>query len=89
MAEQPRALIYARVSTDRQEQEETIQSQLAELRARVKEDGFVVWEELMDEGYGRDNLVRPHLDRCVIWFPWEKGTKFTYRPLTAWPAGTN
>ena len=56
-------LLYARVSTDRQEHEETIQSQLAELRARAEDDGLATWEEFLDEGYGRDNLVRPGLDR--------------------------
>ncbi len=58
-----RGAMYARVSSDRQEQEETIQSQLAELRARVHEDGVGNCQELIDEGYERDNLVRPSLDR--------------------------
>ena len=58
-----RAARYARVSSDRQEQEETIQSQLGELRARVRDDGVVTCLEFTDEGYSRDNLVRPSLDR--------------------------
>ncbi|MFH1087770.1 MAG: recombinase family protein [Chloroflexota bacterium] len=58
-----RGTIYARVSSDRQEHEETIQSQLAELRVKAKEDESVDCQELTDEGYGRDNLVRPGLDR--------------------------
>ena len=58
-----RAALYARVSSDRQEHEETIQSQLAELRARVTEAGVVNCQEFTDEGYGRDDLVRPSLDR--------------------------
>ncbi|MFH1140405.1 MAG: recombinase family protein, partial [Chloroflexota bacterium] len=58
-----RAAMYARVSSDRQEHEETIQSQLGELRGRVQEDGVVACQEFIDEGYGRDNLVRPCLDR--------------------------
>ena len=57
------AVLYARVSSDRQELEETIQSQLAELRDRILQDGLAQVEELIDEGYGRDNLVRPGLDR--------------------------
>ena len=57
-----KAAIYARVSSDRQELEETVQSQLAELRLRLQEDGILVWQEFVDEGYGRDNLVRPKLD---------------------------
>ena len=55
-------VLYARVSTDRQEREETIQSQLAELRARATADGRVDWVEACDEGYSRDDLVRPSLD---------------------------
>ena len=55
--------MYARVSSDRQEQEDTIQSQLAELRARVKEDSSPQCEEFIDEAYARDNLMRPNLDR--------------------------
>jgi len=58
-----RAATYARVSSDRQEHEETIQSQLGELRARVRDDGVLDCHEYTDEGYGRDNLVRPGLDR--------------------------
>lgn len=58
-----RAALYCRVSSDRQEHEETIQSQLAELRVRAKEDGVEGCAEFLDEGYGQDNLVRPGLDR--------------------------
>ncbi len=58
-----RAASYARVSSDRQEQEDTVQSQLAELRARVEQDGVVACQEFTDESYARDNLVRPSLDR--------------------------
>ena len=63
MDDQSRSGLYGRVSSDRQEREDTIQSQLAELRARMKEDGILEWQEFTDEGYGRDNLVRPALDR--------------------------
>ena len=55
--------LYGRVSSDKQEQEETILSQLAELRERAQEDSLSDWQEFVDEGYGRDNLVRPSLDR--------------------------
>ena len=54
---------YSRVSSDRQEQEDTVQSQLAELRARTLEDGAIEPQEFVDEGYGRDVLARPALDR--------------------------
>ena len=54
---------YARVSTDQQEHEGTIQSQLAELRARLIDDGVSACQQFMDEGYNRDDLTRPSLDR--------------------------
>ena len=56
-------LYYARVSSGRQENEQTIQSQVAELRARMMEDGVADPQGFTDEGYSRDNLVRPGLDR--------------------------
>ncbi len=55
--------LYGRVSSDRQEEEETIQSQRAELQVRAGEDSLTEWTEFLDEGYSRDNLVRPSLDR--------------------------
>ena len=58
-----RAALYARVSTDQQEHEGTIQSQLAELRTRLADDGVSDCQEFMDEGYSRDDLNRPSLDR--------------------------
>jgi len=58
-----KAACYARVSTDRQEQEETIQSQLSELRDRAKGDSISNFLEFTDEGYSRDTLARPGLDR--------------------------
>ena len=38
-----RVAVYARVSSDRQEHEQTIQSQLAEPRARLHQEGMVDW----------------------------------------------
>ena len=57
------ALYYARVSSGRQENEETIQSQVAEMCARMMEDGTANPQGFSDEGYSRDNLVRPGLDQ--------------------------
>ena len=54
---------YARVSSDQQEHEATVQSQLAELRTRMSDDHVTGALEFVDEGYARDNLVRPGLDR--------------------------
>ena len=44
-----RAALYARVSSDRQEHEETIESQVAELRARIQEDCVSECQEYTDE----------------------------------------
>ena len=60
-----RAGIYARVSTQRQQQQATIDSQVAELRARVRQDGHQLLEEhiLLDDGHSGSYLDRPGLDR--------------------------
>jgi site-specific DNA recombinase len=60
-----RAAIYARVSSQRQAEQATIDSQLAELRQRVREDEHDVEEEhiLLDDGYSGSYLDRPGLDR--------------------------
>lgn len=55
--------IYARVSSGRQEKEDTVQSQLEELRSRALEDRYQAFEEFIDENYSRDTLARPALDR--------------------------
>lgn len=56
--------LYARVSTGRQEQEETIDSQVAEIKARVKQDGNILPEEnvLVDDGWTGSMIERPGLD---------------------------
>ena len=60
-----RAAIYARVSSDHQAQEETIESQLAALRERVASDGHALDAELcfLDEGVSGSTLIRPALER--------------------------
>lgn len=60
-----RAAIYARVSSERQAQDGTIESQLHALRERVEEDGLTLDEELCftDDGYSGSTLVRPALER--------------------------
>jgi site-specific DNA recombinase len=57
--------IYARVSSDQQTEEGTIDSQVAALRARVQTDGQSLSDELVfiDEGYSGANLVRPGLEQ--------------------------
>jgi site-specific DNA recombinase len=57
--------IYARVSSDQQAQAHTIDSQVAALRDRVREDGFDLSkeQEFIDDGYSGTILVRPALER--------------------------
>ena len=58
-----RAAIYARVSTETQEKEHTIGSQLEALRAYAVEHELQVVAEFADEGYSGARLDRPALDR--------------------------
>jgi len=60
-----RAAIYARVSSDQQAQEQTIESQVAALRERVAGDGLQLDEELcfLDDGVSGSTLMRPALER--------------------------
>ncbi len=57
-----RTAIYARVSSDRQEKEATIQSQLEVLRDYAASRGCVVSAEYLDDGHSGSVLVRPGLD---------------------------
>jgi len=60
-----RAAIYARVSSDQQAQEQTIESQVAALRERVASDGLILDDELcfLDDGVSGSTLMRPSLER--------------------------
>ncbi len=55
--------LYGRVSTERQEKQETIQSQLEALRAYAKKEKYAVIDEYLDEGYSGELLDRPALDK--------------------------
>ncbi len=59
------AALYARVSSEQQAEANTIESQLAEIRARIVTDGFELTSvlEFVDEGYSGSTLVRPALER--------------------------
>ena len=60
-----RAALYARVSTEKQERDETIGSQVAALRQASAERGYQVSDAdvFRDEGSSGACLVRPALDR--------------------------
>ncbi len=59
------AAIYARVSSERQRQDETIQSQTVELHELAAQRGLSVPEDLVfeDEGFSGATLTRPALER--------------------------
>jgi site-specific DNA recombinase len=59
------AAIYARVSSDRQKEEQTISSQTSALRAYAAEHGYLVPEGWVyeDEGWSGATLIRPGLER--------------------------
>jgi site-specific DNA recombinase len=59
------AAIYARVSTAGQEDEQTINNQIYEIQARIKDDGNLATPETtyLDDGWTGTILERPALDR--------------------------
>jgi DNA invertase Pin-like site-specific DNA recombinase len=59
------AAIYARVSSERQKEEQTIQSQTETLLDYAHHERYVVPQEWIfeDEGYSGSNLMRPGLER--------------------------
>ncbi len=58
-----RVALYARVSTDRQEKERTIGSQLDALQTGAAGEDWVVEMTCTDDGYSGTSLDRPGLDR--------------------------
>jgi DNA invertase Pin-like site-specific DNA recombinase len=57
-----KAVLYARVSSDLQKKERTIESQIAVLKSQIKEAGDVLVKEYIDDGYSGARLDRPALD---------------------------
>jgi len=57
--------LYARVSSDRQTKDKTIDSQIAALKERIAADGGTLIEDMMfiDAGVSGATLVRPELER--------------------------
>jgi site-specific DNA recombinase len=58
-----KAALYARVSTDAQEKEGTIESQLFELRRQIDAAGHVLVKEYIDDGISGKLLDRPALNQ--------------------------
>ena len=57
--------LYARVSSERQVQTNTIDSQINELRNRIKNDGHILLDDYtyIDDGYSGSTLLRPALEQ--------------------------
>jgi len=62
MKDRVRVVLYCRVSTDLQEKEQTVQSQLEDLRKHAHEKGYEIVAEYLDDGYSGGLLQRPGLD---------------------------
>ncbi len=54
---------YARVSTEKQEDEKTIENQLMEVRDFAEKNSYTIIEEYRDDGWSGDILARPGMDR--------------------------
>lgn len=61
--DRPKAILYARVSTEEQTKGFSPRQQLAVLREYAARKGFEVLAEEGDEGWSESELVRPALDR--------------------------
>lgn len=57
-----KAALYARVSTDKQREEATIESQVAELKRQITAAGHTLVKEYIDDGYSGAKLDRPALE---------------------------
>lgn len=85
--------IYARVSSEKQEQEGTIKSQITALRDFGSKNNFEIVDEYIDDGYSGELLARPELDRLrddadrgkfekvVILHPDRLSRKYAYQVL--------
>ncbi|MEK7525871.1 MAG: recombinase family protein [Patescibacteria group bacterium] len=58
--------LYGRVSTQRQENERTIESQIMEIETFVKEKGHVIVKRYLDDGWSGASVVRPSLDELRL-----------------------
>src|SRR3989344_5024890 len=58
-----RIVTYGRVSTARQEQEETIKTQMSAVKEYADKNGYAIVREYVDEGWSGTILARPNLDQ--------------------------
>ena len=55
--------IYGRVSTSNQENEGTIETQLAAVKEFASKNNYTIVQEYLDNGWSGDSIVRPALDQ--------------------------
>src|SRR5215472_5296921 len=60
-----KAALYARVSTDAQQKEGTIDSQVTELKRQIAGAGHVLVKQYIDDGYSGAELARPGLRQLL------------------------
>lgn len=60
------AVIYARVSTQRQENEKSIESQIMACKEKAIEEGYTIIKEYRDDGWTGTRLDRPSLDEMRL-----------------------
>ncbi len=84
------AAIYARVSSARQKEDETIGSQTAALRAHAEQLGLDVPEQWVfeDDGHSGATLVRPALERLRDLVARSRSTWCWSTRRTGWPASS-
>lgn len=58
-----KAVLYARVSSEAQQKERTVESQVEELKKQIVENGDVLMKEYVDDGYSGAKLDRPALEQ--------------------------
>ena len=89
------AALYVRVSSDRQREEHTIESQVDALIEHAENEGYMVPRDWIfkDEGYSGSSLVRPGLERLrdlsfegqidtvLIYSPDRLSRKYAYQVL--------
>lgn len=58
--------VYARVSSTKQENEGTIETQLSAIRTYATQNGLIVVQEYLDNGWSGDSIIRPELDKLRV-----------------------
>ncbi len=58
--------IYGRVSSTNQENEGTIETQIAAVKEYANAKGYIIVREYLDNGWSGDSIVRPELDKLRV-----------------------